>query len=133
MLLQLDNIEVERAISFFSKKLSPAERIYSTFEQKCLAIICALEHFRVHLLFRKFRLRTYHRALAWLFSKKPKASARITGWLTTLMDYPIGIEYVRGFENSIADALSRFDSVAVDNEVVADFARHVPSIACSAT
>ena len=32
------------------------------------------------------------------------------------MEYPIVIEYVRGFENSIADALSRLDSVAVDNK-----------------
>ena len=69
VLLQRDNREVERAISFFSKKLSPEQRNYSTFERECLAIICALEHFRVYLLGRKFRLRTDHRALAWLFSK----------------------------------------------------------------
>ena len=68
VLLQRDNSGVERAISFFSKKLSPTQRNYSTFERECLAIICALEHFRVYLLNCKFRLRTDHRALAWLFS-----------------------------------------------------------------
>ena len=31
----------------FSKKLSSAQRNYSTFERECLAVICALEHFRV--------------------------------------------------------------------------------------
>ena len=133
VLLQRDNSGVERAISFFSKKLSPAQQNYSTFERECLAIICALEHFRVHLLGRKFRLRTDHRALAWLFSKEPKASARICGWLATLMKYPIVIEYVCGSENSIADALSRLDSVAVDNEKPADLARGVPSFACPST
>ena len=131
--MQRYNSELERVISFFSKKLSPAHRNYSTFERKCLAIISALEHFRVYLLGCKFRLRADHRALAWLFSKEPKASASISGWLATLMEFPIVIEYVRGFENSIADAFSRFDSVAVDNEVSADLAIGVSSFACPAT
>ena len=79
VLLQRDNSKVERAILFFSKELSPAQRNYSTLERKCLAIICALEHFRVYLLGRLFRLSIDYRALAWLFSKDPKAFARISG------------------------------------------------------
>ena len=105
--LQQDTNGIERPVSFFSKKLSSAQRNYSTFKRECLAVMCALEHFRVYLLGRKFCLRTDHRALAWLYSKEPKASARISGWLATLTEYPIVIEYVRGAENSIADALSR--------------------------
>ena len=49
------------------------------------------------------------------------------------MEYSIDIEYVRGSENSIAYALSRLVSVAVDNEVPADLARGVPSFTCPAT
>ena len=123
---------IERAVSFFSKKLSSAQRNYSTFERELLAVICALEHFRVYLLARKFVLRTDHRALQWLFSKEPTASARISGWLATIMEYPIVIEYVKGTENSIADALSCLDSNAVDNEIPAELARGVPSFACPA-
>ena len=40
------------------------------------------------------------------------------------------IEYVRGCENEIADALSRLDSVALDAEVPAELTRGVPSCAC---
>ena len=94
--------------------------------------LCA-EHFRVYLLGHKFRLRTDHRALAWLFLKDPKDFARISGWLATLMEYPIVIEYVRRSEHSIDDAFSRLDSVAVDKEVPANLARGVPSFACPAT
>ena len=36
------------------------------------------------------------------------------------MEYSIAIEYVRGAENTIADALSRLDSVAIDKEVPAE-------------
>ena len=75
-------------------------------------------------------MRTDHRALQWLFSKEPKASARITGWLATLMEYPMQIEYVRGCENAIPDALSSLDSISIDAEVFADLARGVPSYAC---
>ena len=52
VLLQADENGVERAVSFFSKKLSSAQRNYSTFERECLAVMCALEHFRVYLLAR---------------------------------------------------------------------------------
>ena len=106
------------------------QRNYSTFERECLAVVCAFEHFRVYLLARPFRLRTDHRALQWLFSKEPKASARISGWLATLMEYPMQIEYVSGCENAIADALSRLDSISIDAEVPAELARGVPSYAC---
>ena len=90
----------------------------------------ALEHFRVYLLARPFGLRTDYRALQWLFSKKIKASARISGWLATLMEYSMQIEYVRGCEHVIADELSRLDSVAIDAEVPAELAKGVPSYAC---
>ena len=40
------------------------------------------------------------------------------------------IEYVRGCENFIADALSRLDSMEIDAEVPAELARGVPSYAC---
>ena len=92
VLLQHDTAGVKRPISFFSKKLFFAQRNYSTFERECLPVVFALEHFRVYLLARPFRLRTDHRALQWLFSNEPKASARISGWLATLMEYPMQIE-----------------------------------------
>ena len=77
----------------------------------------------MYLLGRKFQLRTDHRALAWLYSKEPKASVRVAGWLETSMEYPIVIEYVRGPENSIADALFCLDSVAIYNEEPNDLAK----------
>ena len=46
------------------------------------------------------------------------------------MEFPIAIEYVRSAENTIAEALSRLDSVAIDYEVPAKLARGVPSFAC---
>ena len=76
-------------IPFCQKKLLLAQRNYSTIERECLAVVCALEQFRVYLLARPFHRRTDHRALQWLFSKEPIVSASINGRLATLMEYPI--------------------------------------------
>ena len=109
----------------FSTKLFSAYRNFSTFERECLAVVCALEHLKVYLLARPFHLRTDYRAFQWLFSNKPKASAKISGWLATLMEYPMQIEYVRGCEHAIADALSCIESVSINAEVPAELARGV--------
>ena len=39
------------------------------------------------------------------------------------MEYPMQIEYVRGLENALADALSCLDSVAIDFEVLSNLAK----------
>ena len=94
--------------------------------------MCTREFSNISARFH-FCLQIDLRALAWLFSKDQTAYARISPWIATLIEYPIVIDYVRGSENSIADALSPFDLVAVDNEVPADLARGVPSFANPAT
>ena len=49
------------------------------------------------------------------------------------MKYPIVIDYVRLSKKIIADALTRLELVAVDNELPANLARGVPSFACPIT
>ena len=46
------------------------------------------------------------------------------------MEYTMQIEYLRGCENVLADALSRLNSVSIDAEVPAELARDVLSYAC---
>ena len=54
VLFQRSDDDVERPISFFSKKLSSPQQNYSTFERECLAVVDAVQHFRVYLLGRPF-------------------------------------------------------------------------------
>ena len=60
------------------------------------------------------------------FSIEPKASARISGWLATLMEYPMQVEYVGSWENVFADALSRLESLSIDSEMPSELARSIP-------
>ena len=129
VLLQQEDTRVERATSFYLTKLSSAQQNYSTFERPCLAVVSALEHFRVYLLSRPFRLRTDHKALSWRFAE-PKASARVAGWIATLLEYRVSIEYMHGSENAIADILSRLNGHDVNEELPSGLARGVPSFVC---
>ena len=89
--------------------------------------MCAVEQVRVYLLDRPFRLRTDHRALQWLLSKEPTASARVSRWIASLMEYPIAVKYIKGTENTIADILSRISGHAVDQLPPAELANGVAS------
>ena len=103
---------------------------YSTYERESLAVVAAALHFRVYLLDRPFVFRADHRALTWLFSIEPKGSARVSGWVASLMEFPIVIEYVKGTENTIADIFSRFEGHAVDQIVARDIAIVVAPNVC---
>ena len=93
VLLQVTDEEIERPISvFFSKQLWSPQQNYSTFERVCLAVVSAVANFRGYLLARPFVLLTDHKALTWLFSKEPKASARINSFIATLLKYLIVVE-----------------------------------------
>ena len=52
-------------ISFFSKKLKPAEMRYSTFDRELLAIYLAIKHFRHFLEGRQFHILTDHKPLTY--------------------------------------------------------------------
>jgi hypothetical protein len=41
--------DVDRPISFFSKKLDQHQANYSTIEKECFALVSALQHFDVYL------------------------------------------------------------------------------------
>ena len=57
--------EVERPVAFYSRKLSCAERNYSTNKRELLAIVEAVRNFLVYLLMRPFVIRTDHRSLVY--------------------------------------------------------------------
>lgn len=106
--LQQDRGAGLQPIAFLSKKLTGAESRYPVHEQELLAIITALTSWRHYLsgTSAPVRVRTDHKSLIH-FQTQPMLSGRQTRWLETLADYDYVIEYVKGEENGVADALSR--------------------------
>ena len=106
--LQQDRGSGLQPVAFLSKKLTGAESRYPVHEQELLAIITALTSWRHYLSGTAVpvRVRTDHKSLIH-FQTQPMISGRQTRWLETLADYDYVIEYVKGDENGVADALSR--------------------------
>ena len=84
----------------------------------------------MYLLVRTCCLCIDHEVLQYLFLNEPKAYARNSGWLATMLKYPFQIEYVSRLVTTIAEVLFRLDIVAINAEVTPDIARGVPSYAC---
>ncbi len=104
ILSQLQNNE-EKIIAFYSKLHNNAQSRYSTTEQKLLAVVEAIEHFKPYLWGKTFTLRTDHQALLFMF-KTRNLKSRMMRWSLILQDYSIKLEYIKG-NNNCTDILSR--------------------------
>ncbi|XP_078503492.1 fibrocystin [Lissotriton helveticus] len=99
----------EETIAFASRSLQKSENNYSVIEKEALAVSWALGKFRDFLWGTQFTLRTDHKPLVEVFSKKGliAISSRIRRWVVGLQEYTFGVEYVPGTRNLAADCLSR--------------------------
>jgi hypothetical protein len=97
-------------VAWDSVQLSRAERNYPTHEKEMLAIVRALRKFRADSLGTRFTVYTDHRTLE-CFQGQRDLSRRQARWQEFLAEYDFEIVYVRGEENTVADALSRMPEV----------------------
>ena len=101
-------------IAFFSKKLRPAERKYSTFDRELLAAFLSIRHFKHWLDGSDFTLRTDHRPLVAALVKSTDAwTGRQQRQLSAISEMNCTIEYLPGADNTAADSLSRIELSAV--------------------
>ena len=101
-------------ISFFSRKLTPAETRYSTFDRELLAVYLGIKHFRHFLEGRSFHVLTDHKPLTYaLNSRSDRHSPRQTRQLDLISQFTSTIRHVHGMDNTVADALSRIENNAL--------------------
>lgn len=93
-------------ICYASRTLNEHEINYATFEKELLAIVWATKYFRCFLFGRKFKIRCDQRSLQWLHNTKDPNS-RVLRWKIRLSEFDYTIEYLKGKDNYVADALSR--------------------------
>ena len=108
-------------ISFFSKKLKPSETRYSTFDRELLAVYLSIKHF---LEGRIFHVITDHKPLTFAFNASSnRHSPRQCRHLDFISQFTTDLRYVRGIDNSVADALSHIEANALTQETtpVIDF------------
>lgn len=101
-------------VAYASRGFTKGESNKSTIEQELTAIHWAVTHFRAYLYGRKFLIQTDHKPLVYLYSLKDPSS-KLTRMRLDLEEFNFDIQYVKGKDNVIADALSRIDYDDIKN------------------
>ena len=103
-----------KPISFFSRKMTPAETRYSTFDRELLAVYLGIKHFRHFLEGRLFHVLTDHKPLTYaLNSRSDRYSPRQIRQLDYIAQFTSTIRHIHGMDNVVADALSRIETNAL--------------------
>ena len=98
-----------RPIAFFSRKLNSAQRNYTTTERELLSIFETLKEYRNILLRHEIHVYTDHQNLLY----ENTDSGRVQRWKILMEEFGATLKYIKGEENTVADALSRLDLLPV--------------------
>jgi RNase H-like domain found in reverse transcriptase/Integrase zinc binding domain len=115
-----------RPIAFLSKKLGVKNQGLSTYEKELLALYTAISKWRHYLLGAEFVIKTNHINLKYLLEQRVNTPMQHKG-LRKLLGLNYKIQYKKGVDNKVADALSRqtmLDSQA--NLTVLAFSELIP-------
>jgi hypothetical protein len=106
-----------RPIAFFSQALKGQALFLSTYEKELLSLVTAVQKWRPYLLGQSFKVKTDQQSLKFLLEQKVGTISQ-QKWLSKLLGYDFVIEYKKGKENRVADALSRkFEEVVNQEEL----------------
>ena len=95
-----------KTLSFLSQSLGPRNRAASIYEKEAMAIFLALKRWRHYLLGNKVVIRSDQQSLKYLTSQRLLEGMQHKLMLK-LLEFDYSIEYKKGSENCVADALSR--------------------------
>ena len=93
-------------IAFEIRKLKDYERHCSIYYKEMLAILHALTKFRQYLVGSRFKIKTNHNSLKYFLEQK-ELNERQQKWVSKVQGYDFEVEYVKGKNNVVVDALSR--------------------------
>ena len=87
----------------------------STYEKELLALVTAVHRWRPYLLGRSFVIKTDQQSLKYILEQRIATPAQ-QKWLAKLLGYLFVVEYKKGCDNRVADALSRKVDVDVGGD-----------------
>ena len=108
-LMQLTEPNWYRPVYYASRKLSTAERNYSTTEREALGMIYNINKFQHYLLGRKFTFHVDHSALLYLVEKQA-LTGKLARWMLLLQEFDFVIQHRPSTQHVVADFLSRLNN-----------------------
>ena len=99
-------MQSNKPLAFYSRKLTSAQKNYTTGEKELLSVIEVLREFRNILLGHKLVIHTDHKNLLY----KSLSSPRLERWRMLLEEFDMTLEHVAGEANIVADGISRLDA-----------------------
>lgn len=115
ILLQTHDKE-QKVVAYFSKQTTSDQRHYHSYELETMAVVYALQHFRVYLLGLHFTIVTDCNALRTTFTKKDLVP-RVGRWWLQVQEFTFDIKYRPGARMPHVDALSRYPITVEVNQV----------------
>ncbi|XP_062554188.1 uncharacterized protein K02A2.6 isoform X1 [Armigeres subalbatus] len=116
VLVQRDKSKIPRVISFASKGLTPAEKVYPQTQREALAVVWAVEKFYLYLFGLHFTVFTDHKTLEYIYGGKHRdgrhACSRAESWALRLLPFDFEVKHIPGVSN-ISDILSRLRPASV--------------------
>lgn len=108
----------KKVVAYYSKRTTPVESKYCSYDLETLAIYNALKHFRVYLLGIKFQIFTDCNSIKSTMNKKD-LSPRVARWWTFMQDFDFEIVYKKGKYLGHVDFLSRnpVNTTSSDNAI----------------
>jgi hypothetical protein len=106
-------------LAYESRKLRGPELLYTIYDKEMLAIMNALAKFRQYLVGARFVVKSYHNSLKYFLEQKD-LNERQQKWVSIIHAYDFDIEFVKGKNNVVADALSRRPSIYDMIDVLVD-------------
>jgi Reverse transcriptase (RNA-dependent DNA polymerase). len=98
--------KIPRVVSYFSKRTTPEESRYHSYELETLAVVKSIQHFIYYLQGYPFKVVTDCESFKATQNKK-ELIPRVQRWWTFLQGFEFTIEYRKGSKMSHVDFLSR--------------------------
>jgi hypothetical protein len=122
VLFQYDDAGREMPVCYASRKYTPTETRYSTFQQEMGCVVWALERFQEYTLGYKVIVETDHRNISFV---KRSAMPQLARWRMRLEAFDFDVHYRCGALQQVADGLSRS---ACDEEGIDAVAIHYKDV-----
>ena len=110
-----------KPIGYYSYKLTPVESRYTTMEKEGLSVVKSLNFFKDIIFNSKIIIKCDNRNVIFM---KENLNSRVQRWKLLLEEFDYKIEFLNGYENKLADHVSRcLITTKKEHKPIIDFQR----------